>query len=333
MNNKLLRAIKGERVRPIWFMRQAGRYLPEYKKIREKYSLIQIIKNPELIVYITKLPVDKLKVDAAILFSDISLIFEGMNVVFDIVEKKGPIVYEPISEDDIKNLRIVDNFEFLSFISSAIKILKNELEVPLIGFSGGPFTLAVYLIEGSRSNNFNKITNFIQSYPSLTHLLLEKITLNVFKFLEFQIKSGVDLIQIFDSWAGFAPTHIFQKFILPHLHTLFSLLKPKNVPIIYFTLNSKSIISLANTLNADVISIDWSVNIKKARELIKNKAIQGNLNPAVLLSDFPTIKKETIKILNGIKEKHIFNLGHGILPQTPFDNVKMLVDFIREKEE
>ncbi|MEO0159043.1 MAG: uroporphyrinogen decarboxylase [candidate division WOR-3 bacterium] len=329
-NDNLLRAIRGEPIRAIWFMRQAGRYLSEYKKLREKYNIFEMIKNPEISAYITKLPVDKLNVDGAILFSDITIIFEPMGIDFEIVENKGPVIRKVLNEDDIRNLIIIEPFESLDFVYKTIKILKSELNVPLIGFSAGPFTLAVYLIEGTRSKDFLKIKEFMLKNPTLFDLLMEKLTINIYKFLEFQIKAGVDIIQIFDSWIGCLSPNIFKLFILKHIKNLVSKLKQYNIPIIYFSLNTYSILHILNELDVDVISIDWRIDIGKAREILKDKVIQGNLDPAILLADFEIIKKETMEILKSINYKHIFNLGHGILPNTPFINVKKLVDFVKE---
>jgi len=330
-NNNLIEVIKGRKNRAIWFMRQAGRYLDEYKKIREKYNILEIIKNPELCAYITMLPVKKLNVDAGILFSDISIIFEAMNIDFEIVENKGPIIRKTLSLDDIKNLRVIEDFH-LDYVYETIKILKKELNVPLIGFSGGPFTIAVYLIEGSRTKDFNKIKEFMIKYPNMFDLLMEKLSENIYKFLEFQIISGCDLVQIFDSWVGCLSPNLYRKFILRHIENIVNKLKKYEIPIIYFSLNTYSILEILNETNIDIISIDWRIDIKKARDILKNKVIQGNLDPFILLSDFEYIKNEAIYILNSLKDKHIFNLGHGILPNTPFDNVKKLVDFIKEVE-
>ncbi|MEO0202936.1 MAG: uroporphyrinogen decarboxylase [candidate division WOR-3 bacterium] len=329
-NDNLLRAIKGEPIRAVWFMRQAGRYLEEYKKLREKYSIFEIIKNPEICAYITKLPVDKLNVDAAILFSDITIIFEPMGIDFEIVEDKGPIVRKTLDEKDIKNLPIIEPYESLNFIYKSIKILKGELNVPLIGFSAGPFTLAVYLIEGLRNKDFLKTKEFMFKEKILFDLLMEKLSMNIYKFLEFQIKCGVDVIQIFDSWVGSLSPNTFKMFVLNHVKNLVLRLRRYNIPIIYFSLNTYSILEMLNELDVDVISVDWRIEIKKAREIIKDKVIQGNLDPAILFADFEVIKRETTEILKNINYKHIFNVGHGILPNTPFINVKNLVNFVKE---
>jgi uroporphyrinogen decarboxylase len=334
MNTRFLNACNNEKVDtiPVWFMRQAGRYLNEYRKIRENYSIIEIIKNPEICAYVSILPVKKLNVDACILFSDLTTPLIFMDVEFDIVENEGPILLKTIENyKDISNLKNFDERK-IYFVGETISILKQSLDVPIIGFIGGPFTFVSYLVEGKATRNFIKTKFLMLNEPKIWHYLMEKITENLFMFAKYQIEKGVDALQIFDSWIYILGSYEFENFVLPYLENLISKLKSFKVPIIYFSLGDLAI-KFINKIDADVFSIDWRVDISQLFNIDKKFAIQGNLDPCVLLTSFENIKLRVEMLLNQIKNNkgYIFNCGHGILPQTPVENVKMLVEFVHQK--
>lgn len=337
-NDLFLRACKQQSVErtPIWIMRQAGRYLPEYRKVREKYDFLTMCKTPELAAEVTIQPVDILGVDAAIIFSDILVIPEAMGMKLELIESKGPKLYEPIrNESDINKLKKVDPFKDLKFVLDAISLTKKELSgrVPLIGFSGSPWTLMTYMVEGNGSKNFSEIKKFIYNNQNAAHELLNLISDVVADYLSAQIEAGANAVQIFDTWGGILAEDDFREFSLQYITKTISRIKRNHEPVIIFAKGVHNL-ELMKNCGADVISIDWTINIGKARKVLENKtALQGNLDPTILYAPKEKIKEETKKILNsyGKGNGHIFNLGHGILPDVNPENVKYLVDVVKEE--
>lgn len=315
-------------------MRQAGRYLPEYRAIREKTDFLTLCKTPELAAEATIQPVDIIGVDAAILFSDILVIPEAMGMKLEIVESKGPTFDDPIrSLDDLNRLSIEGIIERLKYVFDAIRLTKEKLagRVPLIGFSGAPWTLAVYMVEGKGTRNFDRIKNFIYKEPKAAHALLEKLSDAVIAYLNEKIRSGCDAVQIFDTWAGVLSPSDLDEFSLRYIAYICDRLHTGGAPVIVFPKGVSDTLKLAS-LRCDVIGIDWTKDIAAAKVEAGGKAIQGNLDPCVLFAPKEKIRMETERVLEsyGNGTGHIFNLGHGILPQTSPENAKTLVDCVKE---
>ncbi|MEI6816377.1 MAG: uroporphyrinogen decarboxylase [Bacteroidota bacterium] len=334
MNDTFLRACRNETTEytPIWIMRQAGRYQPEYRKIREKYSLVEICKHPEVCAEVTLLPVQQLKVDAAIIFSDIMIPLDGMGISFEIKENIGPVIQNPIKS--IKDIERIHDFDanIINYTGTAISMLRRELTVPLIGFSGAPFTLASYLIEGGPSKNFIKTKSMMYSNPDDWHLLMNKLANGMFEYLKYQVEAGAQALQVFDSWVGNLTPDDYTTYILPHMKALFIQLKTLNVPVIHFGFNASHLLELIQEAGGDVIGIDWKTDIAQAKKRLGNNlALQGNLDPVVLFAPQNIIEEKTKKILDSIPQQgHIFNLGHGILPNTDVAKVQDLVEFVHQ---
>lgn len=316
-------------------MRQAGRYLPEYRAIREKTDFLELCKTPELASEVTVQPVDIVGVDAAILFSDILVIPEAMGMHLDIVESKGPIFNDPIrSGDDLHRLNTEGVTDRLQYVMDAIKLTKKKLtgRVPLIGFSGAPWTLATYMVEGKGSKNFDKVKRFTNSEPDAAHKLMQILANAVVDYLNAKIRAGCDAVQIFDTWAGILSPSDLEEFSLRYIEYICERLETNGAQVIVFAKGVNSFSKLAS-LKCDVIGIDWTQDISRVRsEIGDNKAIQGNLDPCVLLAPKEKIREETGRVLErfGRGSGHIFNLGHGILPTTPVENARYLVSCVKE---
>ena len=315
-------------------MRQAGRYLPEYRAIREKTDFLTLCKTPELAAEVTIQPVDIIGVDAAILFSDILVIPEAMGMKLEIVESKGPTFDDPIRTfNDLSRLETDGMLDRLKYVFDAIKLTKERLagRVPLIGFSGAPWTLAVYMVEGKGTKSFDQIKSFIYNEPRAAHVLLEKLSDAVIEYLNEKIRSGCDAVQIFDTWAGVLSPSDLDEFSLRYISYICDRLETNGAPVIVFPKGVNDTSKLAR-LKCDVIGIDWTRNIADAKSEAGGKAIQGNLDPCVLFGPKEKIRLETERILKGYGSGtgHIFNLGHGILPQTSPENAKYLVDCVKE---
>jgi uroporphyrinogen decarboxylase len=341
-NDLILRAAKNQVVEriPVWIMRQAGRYLPEYRKIREKVSFMELCKNPELAAEVTIQPVEIIGVDAAIIFSDILVVPEAMGMDLSIDEGKGPVIKNPISDlFSINQLKQFDPEDKLKYVLDAIRLTKKNLNgrVPLIGFSGAPWTLLTYMVEGKTSKNFSKVKSFIFNNRDLAHHTLNLITDCVIEFLKAQIKAGADLIQIFDSWAGVLAPHHFDEFSLYYLNKIVEEIKPKfDVPIILFAKSANHSIDKIAHSGCDVVGLDWTIEIQKAKkEIGQLVTIQGNMDPSVLYGSENFIAEEAQKILNAFPENKglIFNLGHGIYPDVEPSKLKFLVNYIKEKSQ
>lgn len=320
---------------PIWIMRQAGRYMKEYQALRGKHSFLELCKIPEQACKVTMLPIDLLGVDAAILFSDILIPVEAMGLELEFNEN-GPQFLNPVrSESDYNNLNIPDPNEKLHFVLDTIRLVKKELngKVPLIGFSGAPFTSMSYMIEGGTSKNLKMTKIMIFQNPDLVHKILDKVTESTIQYLNAQIEAGVEALQIFDTWAGLLPYQEFKEFSLKYIEKVISSLNRKDIPIIVFSIGTSRYYQDYVQTNADVISIDWKGDlIKIKKDLGEKSAVQGNVDPYLLYADQSIIKSHVVKLLNEMKayDGYIFNLGHGVLPDIPFDNVRFLVDTVKE---
>ncbi len=333
MNDVFLRALRGEPTpyTPVWFMRQAGRYQAAYRKIRETHTLPEIVRDPELTARVTRLPVEALGVDAAILFADITTPLYGMGVRLEIVEGRGPVIEAPIqSPNDVERLLPFDPKAHVPFVLAAIRHLKEELEVPLIGFAGAPFTLASYLVEGGPSKNFARVKRFMLTAPEAWHRLMEKLTLAMTAYLKAQATAGADALMVFDSWIGRLTRRQYQTYVLPHQKRLFAELKETGRPTIHFGTGTMHLLELLKEAGGDAIGVDTTTPLAWARERLGNSPVQGNLDPAVLLADQATIAAEIEAVLaeNAGRPGHVFNLGHGMLPMTPEQNAAYAVETV-----
>ena len=337
-NDLLLRALKKEKVErpPVWMMRQAGRYLPDYIKLRDKYDFFTRVQTPELACEITIQPVDQIGVDAAIIFSDILVIPQAMGVEVLMEEGKGPSLPKTIqTKKDIDALVADGVEENLKYVLDALTLTKKELNgrVPLIGFAGAPWTIFCYMIEGKGSKTWDKAKQFAYRQPELAHQLLQKITTITIDYLKAQTKSGADLVQVFDSWAGSLSPEDFKIFTQPYLIQIADALKD-DAPVILFPKGSWYALKDLSESHASGIGIDWSITPKFARELTNNKiTLQGNFDPAKLLAPIPQIKKWVKDMIDGFGvQKYIANLGHGITPNVPVDHAKAFVEAVKEYE-
>ena len=317
-------------------MRQAGRFLPEYRQIREKHGFLEICKDPELCAELSILPVDILDVDAAILFADIMLPLEGMGIEFEIKDEVGPVIAKSVdSLESVNALSTLEPNADVPFVMEAISATKKRLNsrVPLIGFCGAPFTLASYLIEGHSTRDFHETKRVMYKESKTWHLLMEKLSTSMAMYLAAQIEAGVDAIQLFDSWVGCLSPQDYHRYVLPYSRKIFRHLEGYRVPRIHFGTGTANLLEEMKQAGGDVFGIDWRIPIDIAwQKLGYDVAIQGNLDPAVLLADIDCVKSQTIDVLErvGGRPGHIFNLGHGILPDTPRDNVMELVKFVHE---
>ena len=316
-------------------MRQAGRYMAEYRAIRQKYSLLEICRQPDLATEVTLQPVERIEVDAAILFSDLLLPLEPMGLPFDFIKGEGPQIERPISNAaDIDRLKSFEPRDSLSHVLAAIVQIQRELDgrVPLIGFAGAPFTLASYAIEGGHSNNFAKTKALMYGHPDAWHRLCEKLADVVGDYLVAQIEAGVDAVQVFDSWVGTLNTADYREFALPHTKRIFDHIGTR-VPTIHFGTGTGELLKLITQAGGNVIGIDWRVRLDEGWERIgHDKAVMGNLDPVALFANPEHLRAQAKTILEqaGGRSGHIFNLGHGILPETPVDNVIALVEMVHE---
>jgi len=333
MRDAFIKASKGIRpsYTPVWFMRQAGRYMPDYQKIRQKYDFLTMCKTPEIAAEVTLQPVRILNVDAAILFSDILIPLEAMGLKIEFIDTYGPKVSPAIRTGlDLKSLRPLE-LPLIDFVFKTIEILIKELDVPLIGFSAAPFTLATYVIEGSTSKEFVNTKRFIFSEPESFHKLMNILTEATLQYLTEQIKAGVHAVQIFDTWAGILSPYDYEIFCKPYLKQIIEKLK-SFVPVIYFCSNTSGLLNHIKDLKADVVSLDWRIDIKDACLALNYQPLQGNLDPLVLLGREDEIFKRLEKILidGQCAKSHIFNLGHGVNINTDVDTLKKVVDFVHE---
>jgi uroporphyrinogen decarboxylase len=337
-NDLLLRALRKEKVErpPVWMMRQAGRYLPDYIKLREKYDFFTRVQTPELACEITLQPVDQVGVDAAIIFSDILVIPQAMGLTVLMEEGKGPSLPHTIkSKKDIDAL-ITDNAaENLKYVTDALTLTKKELNqrVPLIGFAGAPWTILCYMVEGKGSKTWDKAKQFAYTEPQLAHQLLQKITTTTITYLKAQTKAGADTLQVFDSWSGSLSPADFKTFAQPYLLQIADALKD-DAPVILFPKGSWYALKDLSESSAAGIGIDWCITPQYARELTENRiTLQGNFDPAKLLAPIPEIKKSVTQMIDAFGvQNYIANLGHGITPNVPVDHAKAFVNAVKEYE-
>ena len=338
MNDRFLRACRLEPVdkTPVWFMRQAGRYMSEYRELRQKYSLIELCQTPDLATIVTLQPVKSIDVDAAIIFSDLLLPLSPMGIQFDFVKGEGPVIDPPIrSSETINQLIIFEPREKLDYVLKAIRQVRTELgnNLPLIGFAGAPFTLASYAIEGGHSNGYTLTKTFMYSEPVAWHKLCEKLSTIIIDYLTAQIEAGVQAVQLFDSWVGALNPLDYREFILPHTQHILSTVGRLGVPVIHFGTGTAAILTEMREAGGDVIGIDWRIPLDHAWEKIGvDHAIQGNLDPVMLLGPVDRLVAGANDILKRADNKlgHIFNLGHGILPNTPIEHVQLLARYVHE---
>lgn len=326
---------------PIWLMRQAGRYMPEYRQMRTKYSILEMIKTPELACEVTLQPLQAFDLDAAIIFADILPPLEGLGLKLEFVNGEGPRFHNPIrSLADIEQLKVPDVRESCAYTLEAIKLVQREITprgIPLLGFSGAPFTLAAYAIEGQGSRNYIHTKTLMGSHPEHWHQLMGHLAQLVGQYLLAQAQVGAQALQIFDSWVGALSPADYQEFVLPYTRQAIQIARQAHVPIIHFGTGTNGMLELLRETGCDVMGVDWCIDLDIAWKRIGSDwAIQGNLDPVALFSPWDAIKKRAQQILdkaavvNPRRTGHIFNLGHGILPETPVDHVRRLIDFVHE---
>ena len=336
INDRFLRACRREPVdaTPVWFMRQAGRYMPEYRAIREKYSLLEICYQPELAAEVTMQPVHALGVDAAILFADILQPVIPLGLGLEFAKGEGPVIGKPVRTlGDLAAMKPVDAETDLGYVMDAIRILRRELAIPLIGFCGAPFTVASYIIEGGSSREFLHTKTMMYSAPELWRALMDKLSTVLADYLVAQIRAGAQAVQIFDSWVGALSPQDYEKFVLPYSQRVLEAAKAENVPVIHFGTNTTTLLPLMKRAGGDVIGLDWRIPLDDGWSLLGHDvAVQGNLDPTLLFAPLPEIKKRVQDILRRAEGRpgHIFNLEHGILQHTPVENVKAVVDMVHE---
>jgi uroporphyrinogen decarboxylase len=320
-------------VTPIWLMRQAGRSLPEYRKLRERWSLEEIVAQPDLCAEVTLQPVRRLGVDAAVMFADIMLPLRGMGVEFDLVENVGPVITQPIaSAADVDRLRVPEGEEAAPEVVAAVRQVVAESPVPVICFSGAPFTLASYLIEGRPSRDFTKVKTFMYKEPRAFDLLLAKLATTMSGYLRAQVTAGASAVQLFDSWVGALSVEDYETRVLRHTRAIFEALDALDVPRIHFGTNTATLLGAIAGSGADVVSLDWRLPLDEGwRRVGLDRGVQGNLDPAVLLGPADLVRERTRAVLRSAAGRagHIFNLGHGVLPDTPLENLQLLVETVR----
>jgi len=336
-NQAFLAACRREKTpyTPVWLMRQAGRYMEEYRKLRAQYGFLELCKRPELAAEITLTPVERLGVDAAILFADILLILEPMGVGLEYAAGDGPVIHRPVrSAVDVDRLQEFKVDKELSFVIETVKKTRASLggKVPLIGFAGAPFTLASYLIEGGSSRNYVHTKQLFCSDPSAWNRLMQRLSSAVAAYLNAQIAAGAQAVQLFDSWAGCLSPGDYEQFVLPHTRSTIAAIT-SGVSVIHFSTGTSGLLKSIRAAGGDVIGVDWRVNLDEAWQQVGyDVAIQGNLDPVALFASPKEIRSRVADVLRraGDRPGHIFNLGHGILPETPVENVVAMVEAVHE---
>jgi uroporphyrinogen decarboxylase len=315
-------------------MRQAGRYQPEYRVIRQKYSLVEICHHPDVCAEVSMLPVQQLGVDAAILFSDIMIPLAPMGAGFEIKEGIGPVMDTPVrTQAQVDALRALEPEQDLPYVMETIRILARELQVPLIGFAGAPFTLASYMVEGSPSRNYLQVKGMMYREPALWHSLMEKLATMVAEYLVAQVAAGVSVVQVFDSWVGNLSPQDYRTYVLPHMQRLFARVKETGVPAIHFGVGTATLLKLMKEAGGDCIGLDWKTPLKESwQSLGYDVGVQGNIDPTLLFAPQDVWQGQARLILDEAEGRpgHVFNLGHGILPTTPVETARALVSFVHE---
>lgn len=336
INDTFIKACRGEKTDyvPVWYMRQAGRSQPEYRKLKEKYSLFEITHQPELCAYVTKLPVDQYNVDAAILYKDIMSPLPAIGVDVDIKSGIGPVISNPVrSLQDVEKLGEIHPEQDVPYVLETIRLLTTEmLDVPLIGFAGAPFTLASYMVEGGPSRNYNKTKAFMYAEPKAWFALMEKLADMTITYVKSQVQAGAKAVQIFDSWVGALNVADYRVYIKPTMERIFAELRATNVPLIMFGVGASHLVNEWNDLPLDVVGLDWRLSIEEARARGIQKAVQGNLEPAILLCPWDVIEERVKAILDqGMKQPgYVFNLGHGVFPEVKPETLQRLTKFVHE---
>ncbi len=333
---RFLRACRGEAVdaTPVWFMRQAGRSLPEYRHLKDRHTILELCREPELAAEVTLQPIRRLGVDAAILFSDIVVPLQGMGVSLDIAPGVGPVIHRPIrSRRDVETIRVLEPESDVAFVLETIRLLRKELEVPLIGFAGAPFTLASYLVEGGPSKTHARTKALMLGDPATWAALMDVLSHSVLGYLRSQIEAGAQAVQLFDSWVGHLGPHNYERHAMPWVQRIFAGLSDLAVPKIHFGIVTGELLSRMSRTGADVMGIDWRVPLDEARRRIpEGMPVQGNLDPAVCLAPADVLEAEAREVLErGQGGPHIFNLGHGVLPETDPGVLAALVDFVHSR--
>lgn len=337
--DRFLKACRREPVdcTPVWFMRQAGRYMEEYRALRQRHSLLTLCKTPQLAAEVTLQPLQRLSVDAAIIFTDLLIPLEPMGAKLVFAPNEGPVIENPIrSTSDVKALRSVDPQADLGFTLQAIRLVCRELDgqVPLIGFAGAPFTLASYLIEGSGSRHYIQTKRLMYHQPEAWHLLLDKLGCVATAFLQAQISAGAQVVQLFDSWVGCLSPDDYRMYVLPHTRRVIHGLRDTGAPVIHFATDTATLLDAMREIGADVLGVDWRIPLNTAwRSIGYDVGIQGNLDPVALFAPLPEIARRVDDILQRAENRpgHIFNLGHGILPETPVEHVQAVAEMVHAR--
>ena len=337
INNRFLKACRREPVdcTPVWLMRQAGRYMAEYRALRAKHSILELCKTPELAAQVTLQPIDHFPLDAAIIFADILLPLEPMGLSLEFAEGEGPVIHNPVRDQaDIERLNVIDGGK-LEYVTEAIRQARRALDgrVPLIGFAGAPFTLASYAIEGGSSRNYLLTKQLMYCEPKAWHQLMDKFARVITGFLRRQIKAGAQAIQLFDSWVGCLSVGDYVEYVLPHVQLIFEGLKREGVPMIHFGTGTSAMLRQMREAGGDLIGVDWRIQLDEAWASVGHDvAVQGNLDPLTLFAPLHEIERRVADILRraGGRPGHIFNLGHGILPTTPVEHVAATIDMVHK---
>jgi uroporphyrinogen decarboxylase len=338
-NSLFMRAARREATErtPVWFMRQAGRVLPEYRAVREKWSLVEICRQPELCTEVTLQPVRRFGVDAAILFADIMLPLIGIGVDLEIKEGVGPVIRYPIRDRaGLLQLRPITPEADMPYLLESIRLIQRELggQIPLIGFAGAPFTLASYLIEGKPSREFLATKTLMYTQPDLWHALMDRLAALMIPYMQAQVLAGVDALQLVDSWVGALSPYDYATYVRPYTQRIFTALAPTGIPLIHFGTGTAGLLDLMKDDGAGIIGVDWRLPLDVAWDRIgHDRGIQGNLDPAALLAPPPVLEAQAADVLRRAAGRpgHIFNLGHGLLPSIPLDNILHLVEFVRHQ--
>jgi uroporphyrinogen decarboxylase len=337
MNERFLKACRREPVdcTPVWFMRQAGRYMAEYRALRAKHSILELCKTPELAAQVTLQPIDRFPLDAAIIFADILLPLEPMGLSLEFAEGEGPVIHNPVRDQaDVERLTVIDGGE-LDYVAEAVRQARRALNgrVPLIGFAGAPFTLASYAIEGGSSRNYLLTKQLMYCEPKAWHQLMDKFARVITGYLRRQIKAGAQAIQLFDSWVGCLSVGDYVEYVLPHIQLIFEGLKREGVPMIHFGTGTSAMLRQMREAGGDVIGVDWRIHLDEAWATVGHDvAVQGNLDPLTLFAPLHEIERRVADILRRASGRpgHIFNLGHGILPTTPVEHVAATIDMVHK---
>jgi uroporphyrinogen decarboxylase len=334
--SRFVKACNGQPVdrTPVWFMRQAGRYMPEYREVRKRHSLIEICKNPELAAEVTITAAEILKVDAAIIFADLLLPLEVMGLPFHFSSGEGPVIEHPVREQQQISALCTDRASELGYVAETVRQVCKHFgsRLPVIGFCGAPFTLASYMIEGGSSRNYVHTKKMMYCTPSAWHELMQKLVAVLSEYAAQQVRAGADVVQIFDSWVGCLSIEDYRRYVFPSAVKLIKAVQSSGVPVIYFGTDTASLLPSMKETGAQVIGLDWRIPLDEGWSKIGSGAVQGNLDPVLLFAPWQELRKRAQEVLQqaGGRPGHIFNLGHGILPETPVENVKALVQFVQD---